>query len=549
MGGKEYRDYWPELRAELGVFTSLDHGDTAQVLSKLRDVAKAYGDPAWELMAALFEKHYALYRTYPDYVALAADFEYIAAQTKRLGSFHIRMMALKELAYLHRYGTKNYELAFEFYRQIESELQSVPQSEFPEKPEYYYEIADYHYQFGDYEKAAVLFRLILQSAPTSYNERIFIHARNGLGLCCRYDKEDFDESDKWFSSILGMEMSSADKETQYRQWEGIANGNLGYNQYLRGNYPQAVPLLKFSVERAEEYRDLAFAARMAVPLAESYRHAGNRSAARRYLDQAGRYYDAVSAPQYSRRLLYEAMCRYYMDTGNAALSARYLDSMTLAREVYDKDFNALRLLRAEQRANIQEQRAIGNELRMETLRSRTYKRNMIFGIAGSTILAGLLLLYYILYRRKRTAYRMLLERSRQWAAQPAAAVRPGMPADAAVSDEDLALMERLNGILSDRNVYLNGTLSLPGLAAMLGTNRTYLSEAVNRVTGDNFNVFINNARVREAIRLMSDPAYDKLSMDAIWLDAGFNSRQTFWIAFKKTTGLTPSYFRRHHGNR
>jgi transcriptional regulator, AraC family len=124
-----------------------------------------------------------------------------------------------------------------------------------------------------------------------------------------------------------------------------------------------------------------------------------------------------------------------------------------------------------------------------------------------------------------------------------------MPADAAVSDEDLALMERLNGILSDRNVYLNGTLSLPGLAAMLGTNRTYLSEAVNRVTGDNFNVFINNARVREAIRLMSDPAYDKLSMDAIWLDAGFNSRQTFWIAFKKTTGLTPSYFRRHHGNR
>lgn len=43
------------------------------------------------------------------------------------------------------------------------------------------------------------------------------------------------------------------------------------------------------------------------------------------------------------------------------------------------------------------------------------------------------------------------------------------------------------------------------MADLLGTNRTYLSQVINEQTQQNFTQYINNYRINEAIRLLSDP--------------------------------------------
>lgn len=58
----------------------------------------------------------------------------------------------------------------------------------------------------------------------------------------------------------------------------------------------------------------------------------------------------------------------------------------------------------------------------------------------------------------------------------------------------------------------------------------------------NFYNFINRYRIQEAIKLMNSESSGKFSIEGIARQSGFNSRSSFYTAFKTETGLTPSSF-------
>lgn len=58
----------------------------------------------------------------------------------------------------------------------------------------------------------------------------------------------------------------------------------------------------------------------------------------------------------------------------------------------------------------------------------------------------------------------------------------------------------------------------------------------------NFNDFINAYRIEETISILTSSSLSKLTIEAIALKAGFNSKSTFYSAFKKQTGKTPKEF-------
>jgi len=65
-----------------------------------------------------------------------------------------------------------------------------------------------------------------------------------------------------------------------------------------------------------------------------------------------------------------------------------------------------------------------------------------------------------------------------------------------------------------------------------------------RLSGDSFTAFINEYRVREAARLLSDPANNHFTIESLGLSSGFSDRTTFYRVFKKSAGVSPSTFRR-----
>jgi len=70
----------------------------------------------------------------------------------------------------------------------------------------------------------------------------------------------------------------------------------------------------------------------------------------------------------------------------------------------------------------------------------------------------------------------------------------------------------------------------------------HLSQVINQQSGKNFFKFINEYRVEEAKRLLTDQSTQKYTILAIAYDCGFNSKSSFNTIFKQYTGKTPSDF-------
>ena len=75
-----------------------------------------------------------------------------------------------------------------------------------------------------------------------------------------------------------------------------------------------------------------------------------------------------------------------------------------------------------------------------------------------------------------------------------------------------------------------------------------LRRLINQQLGyRNFNVFLNNHRIEEAKAALADPTQAEVPVITIAMDAGFQSLGPFNRAFKATTGVTPTEYRRQSG--
>lgn len=84
-------------------------------------------------------------------------------------------------------------------------------------------------------------------------------------------------------------------------------------------------------------------------------------------------------------------------------------------------------------------------------------------------------------------------------------------------------------------------LTLPVLAARLGTNAGHLSRALNEGLGVNFSAFVNGLRC-EAVAAAIAAGRNEDLLD-LALEAGFASKASFNRAFRQAYGLSPSQYR------
>jgi AraC-like DNA-binding protein len=97
--------------------------------------------------------------------------------------------------------------------------------------------------------------------------------------------------------------------------------------------------------------------------------------------------------------------------------------------------------------------------------------------------------------------------------------------------------------LKNKEIYLQHNFTLQRAAELTGTNRTYLSKAINDVLKQNFSAYINELRINEAIRQISSKSNPKeINVSGLASEVGFGSRTSFIAAFTKKTGMLPSTF-------
>ncbi|MEM8567525.1 MAG: helix-turn-helix domain-containing protein [Bacteroidota bacterium] len=114
------------------------------------------------------------------------------------------------------------------------------------------------------------------------------------------------------------------------------------------------------------------------------------------------------------------------------------------------------------------------------------------------------------------------------------------------SDSSDQIWKDITNIMNEEKPYLNFEYRLNDLAERVGKSVHHVSQTINQKEGISFSDFINQYRVKEAKALLSSDRANKVTILAISLEAGFNSKTTFYNTFKKLTGITPTDFRRQH---
>lgn len=109
-----------------------------------------------------------------------------------------------------------------------------------------------------------------------------------------------------------------------------------------------------------------------------------------------------------------------------------------------------------------------------------------------------------------------------------------------LSENDAALIQqRLHELMAEQKPFTNPDLTLNELAKMLAVHPNNLSQVINSLENKNFNDFINEQRVEEFIKCVSDPGSRQFTLLALAFDCGFSSKASFNRNFKKYTSLSP----------
>lgn len=103
------------------------------------------------------------------------------------------------------------------------------------------------------------------------------------------------------------------------------------------------------------------------------------------------------------------------------------------------------------------------------------------------------------------------------------------------------LAQRIEEYLMHTGLYTNPDLTINILAREMTVPTGKISAAINKEMKKSFFDLINEMRVEKAKELLGNKI-NVLTIEAIAYEAGFNSRASFYRAFKKCTSLTPSEY-------
>lgn len=107
------------------------------------------------------------------------------------------------------------------------------------------------------------------------------------------------------------------------------------------------------------------------------------------------------------------------------------------------------------------------------------------------------------------------------------------------------LLKSIMEVMGDVAVISAPDFDMKQLAERVGSNQNYVSYVINDTYGKNFRTLLNEYRIREAVKRISDrEKYGNVTMQAIYEELGWKSAASFISAFKKVNGMTPSEYQR-----
>ena len=252
--------------------------------------------------------------------------------------------------------------------------------------------------------------------------------------------------------------------------------------------------------------------------------------------------------------------QHYETDGNKAMADKYALQYYMTKDEFINKSRVGKIDQAKLNLELEQTR--------ERISEMSYRQRMQAIVLWSAIIIALLALallgvLWVNYRKTKRTNRLLYEKNIALLSEgkellPAATVSPAptptpavparaseKPTSGKPTQADHDLMEKVIEVMETTDEVYSEKFSLFRLAELIGTNPKYVSRAINTCGRRNFNVLLNEYRVKEAChRLMDAEKYGGYTIEAIANSVGFKSRSNFAAVFRDIVGITPSAFQK-----
>lgn len=209
----------------------------------------------------------------------------------------------------------------------------------------------------------------------------------------------------------------------------------------------------------------------------------------------------------------------------------------------EREFNSLLLSNQQMRHELEMN---ANELALLDARRRT-----LVWVFVSLVALMLVASFFFLWRRQKRMYRILVDQHVHHMQQIDMLQTGASVSDGLSEEKDLAerqLFHKVDVLMAKEKIFRQKDLTLDRLAELTGSNRTYVSKAINHYAGQSFSSYLNMYRVAEATRLISRQG-EEIPLKQVADEVGYASISVFYNAFCKETGLPPGRYRKELQNR
>ncbi|MFH0735480.1 MAG: AraC family transcriptional regulator [bacterium] len=460
-----------------------------------------------------------------------------------------------------------------------------------------YQIAYYYYQRSDLKEALEKFITVEKFCEKNkienyllkaINNIAVINARSGnIKLALEYfikllkRTENTSKTSEWVLAVLNIgncyhEMGDTNKAIEKfsesyllaKKYNFIYGINISLNNlsclyYEQKNYTEAKKYSAESFRIANEKQDVELILESSVNLADILNKLGDKNKALYYVLEGIKIAEKINAKK-QLKTLYKNAAVYYSEMGDFKYAFEYQNKYQTIKDTIFNEANAKAIADLQTKYNIEnkEKDLQIKDLEIKDKNFQLVAESIIFGLVLTTLIIVLLL-----YRKRNLAYIDLVNKNLELMAtedrlklmeqedvkenielriiQMKGGVKNHLKYKNSTLNDDTRnrIMIDLTNLMEREKSFLDKDLSVEKLANLLNLNGKYLSQIINENFGENFPNFINELRIKEARRLLISPEHAHLSLEAIGEIVGFHSKPSFNNAFKKFTGITPSFYK------
>lgn len=351
---------------------------------------------------------------------------------------------------------------------------------------------------GDFTKAIYFYQESLKLKEKSGNLRGIASSYLGLGITYKSLK-DYSKALEYYNRALEIYQTTGEKNS-----EAAALGNMGL-MYLSMQKPtEALTKLEQSNQIATATNYLELQKNNTLGISEAWEMLGNHQ-------------KSLEAYKIHQQL---------KDSIFTAEKHRQIQELEVRFES-EKKQKEIELL------------AVENQLREAENASKDSLLRILIIFLSLLTISIILVLVQIFEKNK--AFKLLVKKNSELSFL-LSGTKPSSRKPALTDEKMDELLSRLEEFLRLEKPWLKADFQLQDCAKVLETNTKYLSQAINESYHQGFSSLLNELRIKEACIILNSEVSKSYTIEAIAHQVGFNSKSAFNAAFKRFTGVTPSYY-------